>query len=243
MQVQLQSALVGGGIALLGVIIGATVTHWLTLRRAKEQRTFDKIRDRRKWLINELRAAAQGNEEETRLVVSLLREGGVILQPPPSGENLSTISRSDFAAACVPYGSMILMGDDSAKSVQDIVGGDEVLAYDARTHTFACELAVDVIEGKAKTFIVINGCFLLTPAQKVFCDGMYVRADTLQVGKWLVNEVHRKVVIASLERRDTPKEEPVFSMVLRSGNGYYVRTGEVEQSILIKEGETGKTGL
>jgi hypothetical protein len=247
MSIQIASALVGGAIAVAGVIIGALITHWLTLRRTKEQRKFDQLRNRRDWLLEELRKAVQSDDDEAKVVTKLLREGGVILQPAPPGESYesspSRIARSDVAFACVPHDSKVLMADGSARPVYEVADGDEILTYDARAHATVSEPVAAVVRGAAEAYVVINDSIKVTPRQKILCEGRYVEARRLQLGQRLVNEAHRPVAISSLKYSTSESNEPVFSIILRSADGYYVRIGDADHSIVIKEGDTGKNGL
>ena len=240
MQSQLLATLTGGGIALLGIIIGAVVTHWLTSRRTREQRRFEEAGDRRKWLLDELREAAQSDAQEAKNILSQLRKGGIILQPPTRQGDVHKISREDLQAFCVPHNSMILMCDNTIKPVQDITPGEMILTYDSRKHVVRQEPVAEVIKGEATRFVRINGRIRVTEGQQVFCEGSYVAAEKLLLSQGVVSEQGKQLVVSSLELQEGITAEPVFSLVLQSGNGYYVRTEGADDSILIKEGDTGK---
>ena len=158
----------------------------------------------------------------------MVRQGGVILPP------------RDTVFACVPRGTLIAMSDESFRRIEDVRAGDLIRTYDAATHTVSAEGLEDVAQHDGHEHIVINGALRISPSQDVFCNGAYRKAATLQLGGVLVGQGNQGVTITSLER--LPFDQEVFSIVLASGAGYFVRHPDSDVSLLIREARTGKMG-
>lgn len=238
MRSQLLSVLLGGCLTLAGTILGVLITHWLHSRDRREQRAFDEALRRREWQLQELRLMSQGDDVGSKIAADMVREGGIIL-PPHQRLGRFEISSEDMRAFCIPRDTMITMSDDGLKAVQELMAGDVIRTYDARSHTVGDEAVENVVKGESDSLIVINSLIRITPAQQIFCDGRYRSSESLGLGQRLPTEEFRQAVVTSLER--VQRQEQVFSVLLESGNGFFVRGVMADYSIIIREGRTGKT--
>jgi hypothetical protein len=234
---QLLSVLLGGCLALAGTVLGVFVTHWLTSRDRREQRTFDEALRRRDWQIQERQLVSQGDDENSRIAAKMMSKGGVLV-PPHQLLSISRISAEDLQAFCIPRDTLITMSDGGLKPVQQLVSGDAIRIYDANSHSIGDEPVENVVSGEGDSQIVINHLITVTPAQQVFCDGRYQSADSLRLGQSLVSGEFRQVPITSLE--NSQHQEEVFTVLLESGNGFFIRADGADYSVIIREGRTGK---
>jgi hypothetical protein len=242
MPIQLQAVVLGGVIALVSAVLGAVTTHWLHLRRAKEERRYTEGKDRKDWIIDELRASIQ-NEDDARLVADLLRQGAVLLQPPINKDSSpERISRGDVAFGCLPAGTMVVMSDGKLRPIQEVEKGDLIRSFDCDTREILQESVKHIVSATSKSFVVINGVFEVTSSQHVLASGKYQQADQLRLHHDLSDGGGCRPIL-SLELRHMAEAVPVFCLVLESGAGYYVQPDGINHSIVIREGETGKTGF
>ncbi|MEJ3743138.1 Hint domain-containing protein [Actinomycetes bacterium KLBMP 9797] len=242
MPIQLQAVILGGAIALVGAALGALITHLLHMRRIKDERRYAESRERKDWVVDELRASIQ-NEDDAKLIADLLRRGAVIMQPSKDLDSPpERISRKDVAFGCVPAGTMVTMSDGTFRPVQDVKKGDLIKAFDPDTHEASDEPVEHVVAGTSRSLVVINGVFEVTKSQHVLASGHYQQADQLSLHHDLSDATDPRPVF-SLEYRMMAESIPVFCIVLESGGGYYVRPDGADYSIVIREGDTGKTGL
>lgn len=245
MPLQIQSVLIGGGLALAGVVIGAVLTHLFTVSRMREQRRFDDARKRRSLVVEDVLRGAEPSDDERQIVRDQLRRGGVIIRPSiePDDPHRNWTSRGDTVVfGCIPADSYVLLADGSAGRIRDISVGDVVLGYDARTHTTTAVPVADLITGTTTEYVYVNEPIRVTPSQPVMCDGHYRNAGSLCLGHQLVSAGQRAFSISSISHRTDIEQEEVASIVLASSLGYFVGTTDVGPFVLIREGATGKTG-
>lgn len=128
------------------------------------------------------------------------------------------------SGGCFLAGTLVTLADGSARPIELIQKGDQVLAYDEAT---AMMKPSDVVQVHTphivSEYLIINEWIRLTPTQPVLSGGGWIDASQLKVGDALTGKDGSKVPIFAMRKVD--QEVTVYNLAVALGT--YVAYGVI----------------
>ena len=134
-----------------------------------------------------------------------------------NGAPVSKAQFFDLYDTCFLSGTEVFMADGGLKSIEDVVAGDRVLSY--RDGGMSVDTVRSVLSYGADRmgdfYLVLNGRLRVTPNHMILVDGVFVRADEIELGDVAFNDL----VVSSIARVFV--KERSYDLVLESGDVYF----------------------
>lgn len=230
----LVAVILGGLIGVIGTSVGAFANYWFTRRLEFERREFE-------WRLKQADIEREERREvaptlsdiEKRVVKEQLSRGGRLLsRMPKPGATMENVF------ACFPADASVLSPDGSYVELRSVTEGQRVATFDIRSQQVDSEVVSSIRRNEVDSLIELNGSFRATPNQQLYVNGHYAEASVVKIG-WKLAGLHAEEIPITEIKLITGRFD-VVSLVLDSGDAYWVRPVPGQSPFLVREAATGK---
>jgi hypothetical protein len=133
------------------------------------------------WFINVIVQRQQYYESTRALATSSAGNAGVYKWKPP----ILQIFRPQVG--CFLAGTSITMADNTAKAIEQIKVGNQVLAFDVASKQFKKDTVAKIYKHTAASYLIINNHLKVTEEHPVYSNGKWVKIGKLKKGDKILN--------------------------------------------------------
>ena len=125
-------------------------------------------------------------------------------------------------ASCFLPGTKITMADFSVKNIEEVQMGDKVLSFNETTgKNVGSEVVNKFIHIFTGNYLVINKQLKVTPEHLMYVNGKWVHAGSVRVGDVLLDIKGDKVVVESIEKKETSTPIKVYNLGVLGSHTFY----------------------